>query len=117
MTPGSHQSDSDILDAMVDSIYAGIDQQPLWQTLLNQLCQTLTADISFLILRKPVPGDTGLLLSHGLPPHISQSPANIYSEGLYALDPFVNLPEGQVMSLDELIAGDSLQRSEFTRAV
>jgi DNA-binding CsgD family transcriptional regulator len=113
MTPGPHQSDSDILDAMVDSIYAGIDEQPLWQTLLNQLCQTLTADISFLILRKPVPGDTGLLLSHGLPPHISQSPANIYSEGLYALDPFVNLPEGQVMSLDELIAGDSLQRSEF----
>lgn len=113
MTQRPLPDDTDTLDALLDSIYAGIDQQPPWQGLLGLLCNTLDAAISFLILRKPVPGDTGLLLSHGLPPHISNSPDNIYSEGLYALDPFVNLPEGKVMALDELIASDSLQRSEF----
>ncbi len=101
------------LDTMIDQLYAGIDEQPPWHSFLRQLCEQLDADIGFLILRSPVPGDTGLLLSHGLPAALLNKPNNIYSEGLYALDPFVNLPEGKVVALDELQTLDALRSSEF----
>ena len=98
---------------LLESIYHGLDEAPLWQGFLNQLRNEMDASICFLILRTPNPGDAGLLLSDGLPSPISDTPNNVYSDGLYALDPFVNLPAGKVVSLEEFLPATQLLNSEF----
>jgi DNA-binding CsgD family transcriptional regulator len=98
---------------LVESIYKGLDGTPLWQSFLRLLREEMEANICFLILRTPNLGDAGLLLNDGLPTPISDTPNNVYSDGLYALDPFVNLPAGQVVSLEEFLPKDQLLHSEF----
>jgi len=68
--------------------------------------------MTFLILRPPGPGDTGLIFNAGLAT-IKPNTANRYADGLYALDPFVNLPVGRVVTLDEYMGSDTLHASEF----
>lgn len=98
---------------LLESIYKGLNETPLWQNFLSKLRTEMSANICFLILRNPNPGDAGLLLSDGLPPALSGSPNNVYSDELYAIDPFANLPTGQVITLEEFVPTDQLLHSEF----
>jgi DNA-binding CsgD family transcriptional regulator len=98
---------------LIESIYKGLDELPLWQSFLSLLHSEMNANICFLILRTPNHGDAGLLLSHGLPSALSDTPNNVYSDELYGLDPFVNLPLGKVVSLEEFLPKDQLLSSEF----
>jgi DNA-binding CsgD family transcriptional regulator len=99
--------------SLLESIYKGLNETPLWQGFLCKLRTEMSANICFLILRNPNPGDAGLLLSDGLPPALSGSPNNVYSDGLYAIDPFANLPSDQVTTLEEFVPTEQLLRSEF----
>jgi DNA-binding CsgD family transcriptional regulator len=105
--------DVNTFSELLESIYSGLDETPLWQKFLSLLRTEMKANICFLILRNPNPGDAGLLLSNGLPSTLSESPNNAYSDGLYAIDPFANLPTGQVITLEEFVPQDQLLRSEF----
>jgi len=112
-TNDSAAYDLNTFSSLLESIYKGLDETPLWQTFLRKLREEMNANICFLILRNPNPGDLGLLLNDGLPPHLSGSPNNVYSDGLYATDPFSNLPTGQVTTLEEFVPTEQLLRSEF----
>ena len=101
----------DSYSALLESIYGGLEKQPLWEDFLAHLKREMDANICFLILRTPVPGDPGVLLSDGLPAPLTGH--NIYSDGLYALDPFVNLPAGRVVLLEEFQTSEALIDSEF----
>ncbi len=84
-----------------------------WQDVLAALNRTFSANSSTLILR---PGDkleSMLLYSSGLEPPLMDQESNAYSQHFYRLDPFVNLPSGEVVTLSEFVTQKSLVNSEF----
>jgi hypothetical protein len=64
------------------------------------------------MLRRPSELDRGLILADGLE---DVSPENPYSQHFYKLDPFTNLPDGKVVTLEEFVGSEALQGSEFFR--
>jgi DNA-binding CsgD family transcriptional regulator/PAS domain-containing protein len=89
-----------------------LDDQP-WQGLLRELRALAQADSSTLILRRPSEFDKGTILADGLGNNDPIATDNPYSDYFYKLDPFVNLPEGRVVTLEEFVDAEALLNSEF----
>ncbi|MDP5063983.1 MAG: hypothetical protein NWQ24_04830 [Haliea sp.] len=88
---------------------------PPWQEFLRLLGTALEADYVTLILRAPREGDAGLVINSVV---LSPDVVDAYNESYFALDPFVNLPPGQVCSVDEFVAaGDYYQSAYFRQYV
>ncbi len=76
-----------------------------------------------LVLRPPADGDSGLILNYHRPQAGETAtakladpaswPISAYREHFFALDPFVNLPMGEVVTLAELIPEQKLLSSEY----
>lgn len=116
----------DQYDALIYALYQGISEETPWQSFLPLLRDLLDARVVSLVLRPPAAGDKGVILNCLRPeegdsqdvrmqlladPNDWQSQA--YQEQFFALDPFINLAEGQITSLAELMPGDALVKSEF----
>ncbi|MGI9295639.1 MAG: helix-turn-helix transcriptional regulator [Pseudomonadales bacterium] len=98
---------------LIAGLYAGAMEESPWATFFEQLRETLSAQTALLILRSPSKADVGLILGSGPPEVLPQEAHNIYSEKMFAVDPFVNLPTGQAVTLEEVIAVNELRASEF----
>lgn len=81
-----------------------------WQDFLSLLAAAMDADSCTLILRQPRQGDTGVVFNSVLR---TASLDQAYRESYYALDPFVDLPAGQVCSIDEFIEPDEYYQSDY----
>ena len=101
------------LSSLLAELYGVLlEDNPLKNT-LAPLRQAVGAEGALVVLRWPSELDTGIILSDGLSSSVAEDPENPYNSYFYKLDPFTNLPEGQVVSLDEFVSAETLQASEF----
>lgn len=94
-------------------IYEGPLEPVPWQSFLERCKELMDAHVTNLVLRSPTHLGPGVMrVVGGVPEHIVT-----YNERSYALDPFINLPEGEVVSLHEFMDIDTLLASDFYRLV
>lgn len=95
---------------LIKALYQGpLEEQP-WQTFLRLFRDAVTADFATLLLRPPKQGDSGIVLNAAvLSPEVYQA----YNENYFALDSFVNLPHGEVVTLREYMDEAELESSEY----
>ncbi|PLW68118.1 helix-turn-helix transcriptional regulator [Pseudohalioglobus lutimaris] len=109
-------------DELVGLIYEGPLEQRPWQSALPLLRELLDAQVASLVLRPPSEQDRGAILncvrpaagdrSDGLAdPDAWQSAA--YQKEFFILDPFVNLPTDEVVSLADMLTDDELVNSDY----
>lgn len=114
-----------------DRLLAALYQGPLeiipWQTFLPLCRATFDAKVISLTLRPPAEGDRGVILNQLRPQPGSDSAISVqladpnewaalaYREQFFALDPFVNLPLGKVVTLQELMPDTELLGCEYYR--
>ena len=94
------------LDRILGAIYEGPMESPPWQTALPMMRDALQAAHCTLMLRPPSPDSTGVMINTG---HVTAQGVESYETHFFALDPFVRLQEGQVVTAEELIGKQWLQ--------
>jgi DNA-binding CsgD family transcriptional regulator/PAS domain-containing protein len=114
-------------DRLIGALYQGPLESIPWQTFLPLCRAQFDASVISLTLRPPAEGDRGVILNQLRPAEGADAsvsvqladpddwPALAYREQFFALDPFVNLPPGKVVTLRELVPDAELRRSEFYR--
>lgn len=95
-----------MLDRMVGTIYEGPLESPPWQSALKMLREQLKAEHVTLMLRPPSPDSSGVMVSTG---PVAQQAVESYETHYFALDPFVRLKEGDVVTAEELIGPQWLE--------
>lgn len=138
-TRGQHSQLHDLLskenialyDQLIGSIYHGVIEEIPWQSFLPQLQQIMDVKVVSLVLRPPADNNEGLILNYLRPDNdanfddnrntditLQLAPPNdwpslAYKEQFFALDPFVNLKEGTVVTLAELMPEEELIKSDY----
>lgn len=113
----------DDYDLLISAIYQGpLDDTP-WQGFLALLSSQLNAFAVSLVLRPPSSSDSGLILNFQRPDAGDVSDAHLadpedwqasaYRKQFFALDPFVNLAIGEVVTLAELLPAADMAKSEY----
>ncbi len=111
-------------DFLVSLIYEGCLETKPWQSFLPSLRQAMDAHAVSLVLRPPATGDRGVILNcrrgdDGEDQLDLADPndweAVNYRDQFFALDPFVNLPPGKVVTQQELVPDAELLQSEYYR--
>lgn len=98
---------------LIGLIYEGPLEEVPWRSFLIRCQELMSARVANLILRSPTAPGLGIMrVVGGVPEHIVT-----YNEGSYALDPFINLPPGEVVTLHEFMGTDALLASDFYRLV
>jgi len=100
--------DSERLDRLLGAIYEGPMESPPWQTALVQMRDALKAAHVTLMLRPPSSDSSGVMINTG---SITAQGVESYENHFFALDPFVRLPEGEVITAEELIGSQQWQKS------
>lgn len=98
------------LDALIGAIYRGPLEHSPWQGFLDLLCEAMDANYATLLLRPPSELDSGIVINAASG---SEQLQTAYRETWFALDPFVNLPPGQVLTLQEFVDREQLLASEY----
>ncbi len=99
--------------ALLGELYQGpLEEQP-WQTFLASVRVLLGANLVTLLLRPPSKEDQVVMLADGG----SLSAIKSYNEGQFVLDPFIDLPTGEVVSLHEYLSPATLLGSDFYRII
>ena len=88
------------VDPLIGAIYEGPMQSPPWHSALELLKEELKAKHVTLMLRPPSPDSSGVMINTG--PVTAQGQQS-YESHFFALDPFVRLKEGEVVTAEELI--------------
>jgi DNA-binding CsgD family transcriptional regulator/PAS domain-containing protein len=101
------------MSSLLGALYEGPMEEPLWHSFLAQVRELLGAHMVTLLLRPPSEQDQVVMLADGG----SLSAIESYNEGQFVLDPFVNLPSREVVSLHEFLSTEALLESEFYRIV
>ena len=112
------------LNNLLGLIYQGpLESQP-WQSALPALRRAFDAQVVSLVLRPPTSGDEGVILNSLRPDAKEDQGADvladpddwelkIYREEFFALDPFLNLPPGQVIALEDILNDAELIASDY----
>lgn len=106
----SAYSISPALDELIQAIYKGPMETPLWQGFLALFRQVIDAEYVTLMLRPPKEGDQGMVLNAVI--H-SADIYDAYNETYFALDTFVDLPPGTVRTVQEHMPREELLKTEF----
>jgi DNA-binding CsgD family transcriptional regulator/GAF domain-containing protein len=121
MNPSGIDTD---LDHLVGLIYEGALEAQPWQSALPVLRRALDAQVASLVLRPPAAGDMGVILN-SLRPENAGDPGSAdladpndwelkkYREEFFALDPFLNLPPGKVIALEDILSDAELVASDY----
>jgi DNA-binding CsgD family transcriptional regulator/PAS domain-containing protein len=97
-------------DELIRAVYRGPLEQPLWHSFLEQLRMLLDASFATLMLRPPREGDGGVVLNALV---VSPAVSSSYNDTWFALDPFVDLPLRQVVTLREFTSAEALPDTEY----
>ncbi|TXH05957.1 MAG: LuxR family transcriptional regulator [Nevskiaceae bacterium] len=95
--------DIERLNGFFNAIYDGPTEDPPWHTALNLMCEALQAKHVTLILRPPTPVSSGVMLNTDT---AADDATEAYQNHFFTIDPFVGLPEGQVMTPEELVGAE-----------
>ncbi|MFK8048239.1 MAG: helix-turn-helix transcriptional regulator [Halioglobus sp.] len=105
-------------------IYQGaLDPKP-WESALPALREAFDAQVASLVLRPPAEGDGGVILNSLRPTDNGTGgeakiadpgdwQLSAYREEFFSLDPFVNLPPGRVIALEDLLPDEQLVASDY----
>ncbi|GAB5452054.1 MAG: helix-turn-helix transcriptional regulator [Halioglobus sp.] len=104
---------SKIDSVLLGELYEGPLQASPWESFLALVRERLGADLVTLLLRPPSLEEQVVMLADGG----SLAAMRSYNEGQFVLDPFVDLPAGEVFTLREYFSGDALHKSEFYRVI
>lgn len=88
------------VDPLIGAIYEGPMQSPPWHSALQLLQGSLKAKHVTLMLRPPSPDSSGVMINTG---PVTTQGIESYETHFFALDPFVRLKEGEVLTAEELI--------------
>lgn len=105
------------LDRLIGAIYEGPMESPPWHTALQLMRETLRAGHVTLILRPPTNESAGIMINTG---KTTTEGTEAYSSRFFALDPFVRLQEGEVVTAEELLGRQWLESpiyKEYMRSV
>lgn len=111
-------------DELLGLVYQGPLEERPWQSALPLLRQLFDAQVASLVLRPPSAEDRGAILNcvRPEPGHSGDGIADpedwqaaSYREEFFSLDPFVNLPPDQVVSLEDMLTDAELVASEYYR--
>ena len=97
-------------DRLLGALYQGSLESPPWQGALQLLRDQLRSAHVTLMLRPPSSESTGVMINTGA---ITQQGVESYETHFFALDPFVRLSEGQVVTAEELIGKQWLQSTVY----
>lgn len=100
------------LDKLLAAIYEGVNESPPWSSGLELMRETLQAAHVTLMLRPPSAESTGVMINTG---EVDDSARDSYEQRFFALDPFIGLPPGEVISAEELMGKDQWQKSAMYR--
>ena len=92
-------------------LHEGALEPGRWREFLERVGRRLKANYTALVLRSPAIDESGLIYTWGGRPEGTAA----YTQRYFALDPFVQLPEGQVVTLHEFVGREQLESSEFYR--
>lgn len=106
---GSPQPD---LSALLESVYEGATQTPPWKSFLELLGQVLDSPYMTLILRPPSQDWSGVAVHAG---NVTTEGVASYNTHFFALDPFMGIPDGQVITAAELVGEKAWLESPFYR--
>jgi DNA-binding CsgD family transcriptional regulator len=98
------------LDPLLGAIYEGPMESPPWSSALQLLRDKLQAAHVTLMLRPPSPDSSGIMINTG--PVTAQGQES-YETHFFALDPFIRLREGDVVTAEELIGKEWLQSAFY----
>ncbi|MEM0954007.1 MAG: helix-turn-helix transcriptional regulator [Pseudomonadota bacterium] len=118
---GKLQLAPEAIESLLALVYEGALEEKPWRSLLPALRKTLDAQVVSLVLRPPAEGDRGVILNcqrsdtdgEDELADPSDWEAMNYQEQFFAIDPFVNLPPGRVVTQQELVPDDELLESEY----
>lgn len=100
------------IDALILAAYRGPLEERPWQSFLNLFREAVNGNYATLVLRPPREGDSGVVLNAVI---MSPQIYNSYNETYFSLDPFVNLPPGEVFTVNEFVGERELHNSEYFR--
>ncbi|MGJ8669210.1 MAG: helix-turn-helix transcriptional regulator [Oceanococcus sp.] len=96
------------MDRLLAAIYDGVNESPPWRDALELMRETLDAAHVTLMLRPPSQESSGVMINTG---DVDDTATESYEQRFFALDPFVGLPPGSVISADELMGKDQWHKS------
>lgn len=97
---------------LVAVLYQGAFESTPWSTFLKTIRDALRANWVTLILRLPTSARRALIVNAG-PRGIERPNDQFASEYAFATDPFAGLPDGQVLSVADVIGDAAWVNSEF----
>lgn len=100
----------DTFSDLIGNLYQGPLETIPWATFLNQLNVYLHSKYVTFILRPPSAHVDGLMVNTT---GTSTEATASYNTHFFSLDPFVDLPNRQVVTLAEFVSNDDWQQSEF----
>ncbi|WP_439888361.1 helix-turn-helix transcriptional regulator [Pseudomonas sp. MBLB4123] len=98
---------------LLGNLYQGPLETIPWASFLNQLNLHLDSKYVTFILRPPSQHDAGLMVNTT---GTSAEATASYNRHFFALDPFVDLPNRQVVTNAEFLSDDAWQNSEFYKS-
>lgn len=97
------------VSGLVRTLYAGVIEATPWQNFLEELRRGTDCRATLIMLSRPGSAAVNLIRTVGGQPEVNSA----YRDQLFALDPFVNLPEGAVTTLHEFIGAAVLERNDY----
>jgi len=94
---------------LLRELYAGVIEVPPWERFLDRVRGETGSLVALIILAPPNSPAVNLLSVVGGRPEIS----SVYREQLFAHEPMLNLPEGQVMSLHEFVGARAIEQNAY----
>lgn len=97
------------ISELVRDLYAGVIETPPWQGFLHGIRREMGCKSTLIMLMPPGSAVVNLISVVGGQSEITSA----YRGNLFALDPFVNLPEGRVITLHEFVGAQALEQNDF----
>ncbi len=97
-------------EPLLSALYEGPLEDPPFRTFLDALRERTKSATANWVVRAPGDPGLGLILTRGLRRYEAA-----YRERFFARDPFVNLPEGEVVALSDLLPEPELRATDFFR--
>lgn len=101
----------DAVSELARTLYAGVIETPPWQSFLREIRRQTDSKSTLVMLSPPGSAAVSLISVVGGQPDVNIA----YRDQLFALDPFVHLPEGRVTTLHEFVGAAALERNDYYR--
>lgn len=111
MPPDSEPCSLDHYASLVAALYRGPFQESPWEDFLAGLRALAAPCLTVIGLRLPTPGDSGIAYVGGA--HYSPQDLANFANKYSALAPLVDLPDGETVSVDDLIGREQLHKTIY----